>query len=578
MWRFGLRARTAASYVLVTAAAVLIVEAVLLGFVISSASGLDLFARLQNQAGKDAKIMSATATKLSMISPSLDQRTLLSVAMKSSSSETGFGGSAGTGAQEVPVTLVRGKTMDVPVEVLLDTDGQILTSTSIDSYPAGARLVDTLPWGGPGRGGEGTTPGGLASWWISPILVPAAGGLPATQKVPDGVAPTAGGRESAEPGATKGSGKGDKGLRTVGYIYLQAPADFPVMASFADSATPLLAPGALVLALVVPVGLVFGMLSTRRLTGRITRLAEVTTAVAGGDFAPRVTVSGRDEVSLLEDGFNRMTGQLGAAVEAIRLSARADARHTERSRIARELHDSISQDLFSLSLLAAGMRRAAPKELRREAETMERTAARTMREMQALLLELRPVALEDAGLVPAVEELCHAYETRLGITVRTSLEEVPLTPPAEHAVLRLTQEALGNAIKHAEPQSIDVRLSRTGQEVDVRIADDGRGFDPSCAPLSHGMGLGLMRERVEELGGRFSVTSEPGAGTVVSASLPIAPSAHAASLPLAPSAHAAPSAQAAPSALEPAPSARRAAPALPAGTPPAEDLRPVEAS
>ncbi|GGK82391.1 hypothetical protein Sme01_38190 [Sphaerisporangium melleum] len=273
------------------------------------------------------------------------------------------------------------------------------------------------------------------AWWASPILAPAVDGAPGRSYGSEPAFPTPGG----------------KGLRTAGYIYVQAPVDLDrkgAAAPLSGSILPLLAPGGLVLALVVPVGVVFGMLSTRRLIGRITRLAGVTTAVARGDFGHRVPVSGSDEVGRLEDGFNRMTEQLGAAVEAKRRAARADARQAERSRIARELHDSISQDLFSLSLLAGGMRRAAPERLQREAKTMERTVARTMREMRALLLELRPVALEDAGLVPAIRKLCHAYQTRLGVAVRASLDEVPLSPAAEHAVLRLTQEALGNAIKH----------------------------------------------------------------------------------------------------------------------------------
>ncbi|MFC6079909.1 sensor histidine kinase [Sphaerisporangium aureirubrum] len=496
MWRFGLRTRTAASYVLVTAAAVLIVEGVLLGLVITSASGSDLVRRVQNQAGKDAKILGATTDKISRSMPELDPWQTLLAAMKASNPETGFG-RTDKKAQEVPF---RTELDPGAVEVLIDSHGRIVSSTSPDVYAPGTALPVALPSEAQGTGGKGLTPLGTALWWVSPILA-------------------AGADDPIVQGKIQGK-TAAKGLVVIGYIYVEAPPELrlgPLM----DSVGPLLSPGALVLALVVPVGLVFGMLSTRGLISRITRLAEMTTAVAGGDFTRRVPVRGDDEVSRLEDGFNRMTGRLGAAVEAERHAARADARHAERARIARELHDSISQDLFSLSLLAAGMRRAAPAELGRESEIMERTAARTLREMQALLLELRPVALEDAGLIPALEELCRAYESRLGITVRTALEEVCLPPAAEHALLRLTQEALGNAVKHGAPGTVDVRLHGTPGEVRLRIADDGRGFDPSHPPPSHGMGLRLMRERVEELGGVFSVTSGPAGGTVVTASVPL---------------------------------------------------------
>nr|BFE78988.1 hypothetical protein GCM10020093_015890 [Planobispora longispora] len=306
----------------------------------------------------------------------------------------------------------------------------------------------------------------------------------------------------------------------MGYVMVQAPPDSggPGPAR-ADVLPGLVLPGVAVLVLGVPVGLLFGLLSTRRLIGRVRRLAVVAGTVARGDFRHRVPVTRRDEVGQLEESFNAMTGRLEEALSAQRAAAE-EARQAERARIARELHDSISQDLFSLSLLAAGMRRAAPEHLRREAEAMERASARAMREMQALLLELRPVALEDAGLVPAVEELCRAYETRLGIRVETVLEEVTLSPAAEHAVLRLVQEALGNAVKHGDPGLVRVRLARSGPAVRVEISDDGSGFDPETVNGRHGMGLGLMRERVRELGGAFGLSSAPGRGTTVTAVVP----------------------------------------------------------
>jgi signal transduction histidine kinase len=270
------------------------------------------------------------------------------------------------------------------------------------------------------------------------------------------------------------------------------------------------------------VGTVFGLLSTRRVIRRIKRLAAVTATVADGDFEPRVPVSGGDEISRLEDGFNRMTGRLSAAVAAERARAGSDARQAERARIARELHDSISQDLFSLSLLAAGLRKAlrGDRALAPEVAAMERTAARAMREMQALLLELRPVALEDAGLVPAVTELCQAYQARLAIKINAELDQVAMDAAAEHAVLRIIQEALGNAARHGRPETIVVRLAQHDGAVTVEVRDNGRGFDPGAVAERHGMGLALMRERVTELGGDFQVDAAPGRGAAIVVQLP----------------------------------------------------------
>jgi len=129
------------------------------------------------------------------------------------------------------------------------------------------------------------------------------------------------------------------------------------------------------------------------------------------------------------------------------------------------------------------------------------------------------VALEDAGLVPALEELCRAYRERLGVTVDADLDPVELAPPVEHAVLRIVQEALANAVKHAQPNRIRLRLDREDGQVAVTVSDDGGGFDPARAER-HGMGLGLMRERVAELGGTFQLHSTPGEGTTVRILLP----------------------------------------------------------
>ncbi|TMR17380.1 HAMP domain-containing sensor histidine kinase, partial [Nonomuraea zeae] len=468
MWRFGLRGRMAASYVLVTATAVLLVEAVIVGLVlIPQANASDLASVLQEQAASDTKVLSLEAARLAAADPGLSAGELLAQATAESGGRTIVGGAR---PPEPGYAML---------EMLVGSDGEIVASSAPGIYPPGGTLDVPLPHRE--RGGASRTRAGPATWHFSPVIMRSA-----------------------------------DGFATLGHVYVQAPDDAAPAGLRPEALLSLIVPGVLVLALVVPVGLVFGLLSTRRLTSRVRRLAGVTTAVAAGDFRPRVAVSGADEVSTLEHSFNVMTDRLGAAVEAARLTARTEARQAERGRIARELHDSISQDLFSLSLLAAGMSRAAPEELRGQAEAMERAAARAMREMRALLLELRPVALEDAGLLPALEELCHAYETRLGIKVEAVLAEVALVPLAEHAVLRLVQEALGNAVKHANPATIEVRLSARDDVITVAVSDDGAGFDPEDVSARHGMGLALMRERVTELAGRLDVRSGA-AGTTVTA-------------------------------------------------------------
>ncbi|MEU6798613.1 ATP-binding protein [Nonomuraea wenchangensis] len=502
MWGSGLRGRMAASYVLVTTTAVFLVEAVIAAtFLIPQANASDLAEVLREQASSDAQVIGLEVTRLSAATPirtrppipnipdvpdvpdvpgeavrraGADGRELLRAALAAAGGRTVAGGARPHAEPGLAM-----------LETVVDVNGVILAASAPGIHRPGTELDVPLPPLGRENAGGGRTVAGRAVWHVSPVL-------------------------RKEP-------VGPLGFEVIGYVHVQAPADAEVAS--VPSLTPMIVPTLLVLGLVLPVGLVFGLLSTRRLIGRLRRLAAVTTAVAAGDFRPRVEVSGSDEVSTLEQSFNVMTDRLGAAVESASLTARTEARQAERGRIARELHDSISQDLFSLSLLAAGMRRAAPEGLRGQAEAMERTSARAMREMQALLLELRPVALEDAGLVPALEELCRAYETRLGLQVEAVLEEVALEAAAEHAVLRLVQEALGNAVKHAAPSRVEVRLGRGADgAVTVSVSDDGSGFDPADVAGRHGMGLTLMRERVTELGGRLDVRSD-GDGTTVTATI-----------------------------------------------------------
>jgi len=310
--------------------------------------------------------------------------------------------------------------------------------------------------------------------------------------------------------------------KPAGIVYVETPAvPVSVPGSFSvPSALIWAMAGAL--AASIPLGIAFGLLSTRRLTRRLRRLAASTLAVSSGEFGSRIPVSGSDEVAQLEENFNKMAARLSSAVETERRLAAANARHHERSRIARELHDSISQELFSLSVLSGGLRRSLPSgsPVLPAVETMERTAGDTMREMQALLLELQPVALGEAGLAAALEGICRAHRERLGLDVQASVSAVVLPAQAEHAILRVAQEALANAVRHSGASAIRLRLEDSGEEgVTLEVSDNGSGFDPA-ADGDSGLGLGDMRERAGELGGSLSIQSGV-EGTVVRAVFPV---------------------------------------------------------
>jgi signal transduction histidine kinase len=272
----------------------------------------------------------------------------------------------------------------------------------------------------------------------------------------------------------------------------------------------------------VPLAVLIGIVTTRGLVARLDRLASAGGRLGEGDLEQRVSEGPGDEVGSLERRFNSMATKLEAARAAERTAVEEQTRDVERSRIARELHDAVSQDLFWFGMMAGGLEKALPEgDFRFRARTMREAAEGAMHAMSELLLELRPSALDEGGLVPALERLCGAYRSRLGISISTELHVVGLAPAGELAILRLAQEGLSNAVRHAHAASIALELSALGDRAVLTIKDDGIGFAQS--ELSgHGVGLRQMRERVLELGGGLEVDTEPRKGTVIRAWLPLA--------------------------------------------------------
>jgi signal transduction histidine kinase len=278
----------------------------------------------------------------------------------------------------------------------------------------------------------------------------------------------------------------------------------------------------LVLVITTPIGSLFSLLTTRGLVRRIRRLAKATTNFANGDYDQRVPISRLDEVGQLEYDFNQMADQLVESTHQQQELAGQNARLAERARISRELHDAISQDLFSLRILAYGLQDALPEgsEVQTQAATLERTSSRIIHEMRALLLELRPAHLEQLGLAEALKDLAASYGERLEITVTTDISPVSLPAEIEHALLRVAQEALSNAVRHAHASRITLTLVQLEEGVSLIIRDDGDGFQLDESQKQHSIGLNSMQERVRELHGTFTLQSAPGQGTEISVSIP----------------------------------------------------------
>jgi signal transduction histidine kinase len=294
-----------------------------------------------------------------------------------------------------------------------------------------------------------------------------------------------------------------------------AASELPDQAAYAISPGPFVVKGGSVPTTYGSV--LFGVLASQRVVRRVRRLERATLAVADGDYTVTLPVSGRDEVGRLEANFTTMTRQLGSALAAERQRATVDARVAERARIAREVHDAISQHLFALRMIAAGMRRADP--VNQQAMVIERISEDALRDMQALLIELHPVCLDGAGLAPALQEICVAYYDRLGVTVDADLDDVTVPAPVEHALLRITQEACANAVRHGGARRLALSMTRQDGHVELAVRDSGTGFDPAATRV--GSGLTHIRDRVAELGGTVDIDSAPGHGAAVTVRVPV---------------------------------------------------------
>jgi two-component system, NarL family, sensor histidine kinase DevS len=200
-----------------------------------------------------------------------------------------------------------------------------------------------------------------------------------------------------------------------------------------------------------------------------------------------------------------------------------EGQELERRRLARELHDETGQALTSILL---GLKRVEDAKTREDARAaaaeLREEIVKTLQSVRRLAVELRPKALDDFGLVPALERLADAFggESGIAIDVEANLDETRLPPEVETALYRIAQEALTNVAKHADAEHVSLIVTRRDGSVTVVVEDDGRGFG-AVGGESGGLGLVGMKERVGLLGGRLAIESTEGSGTTIVAEVPL---------------------------------------------------------
>ncbi len=210
--------------------------------------------------------------------------------------------------------------------------------------------------------------------------------------------------------------------------------------------------------------------------------------------------------------------ELAVKNSRLRKQGEENAKNLERNRIARDLHDSVTQTLFSASIIAdtlPHLMKDDPDSLQKNLEQLQFLNREALVEMRTLLLEMRATSLKDANLEQLLHSLSDSYAGRGNLSVSFSVDgDGDLPANVQIYLYRITQEAMNNVVKHAFARKVEIVLNYTKRHAELRVKDNGRGFDPNENPSGH-FGLAIMRERTEAVGAELFIKSAPGKGTEV---------------------------------------------------------------
>lgn len=273
-----------------------------------------------------------------------------------------------------------------------------------------------------------------------------------------------------------------------------------------------------------------------RILKPIRDLTEGAERIAAGQFDHRIVAVTGDEIEDLASRFNSMADSLKSLYRGLEQKVASRTAEVlqqqrrlavleERSRVARDLHDSVSQSLYSVTLFSEAARRhlvarkagAAEQSL----EQLIGVSRQALKEMRLMVYELRPSELENRGLIGALRQRLNSVEKRAGIEVSIDAPTTLVLPDIlEQELYSLAREALNNALRHGKARSVKLTLHRRGGVIQLEVGDDGVGFDPKTLQTTGGLGIPGMEERARALGGQLLVESAPGEGTLVQVRIP----------------------------------------------------------
>ncbi|GAB6987956.1 sensor histidine kinase [Paenibacillus pini] len=288
--------------------------------------------------------------------------------------------------------------------------------------------------------------------------------------------------------------------------------------------------------ILVPIGLgaTYGFYQSYRLKRKLELLRETLLSWEKGNVARSVPELGWDEIGRLGEQLGRISKKWEEQVTSLqRLStnnaqlaeqARVTAIIEERQRLARELHDAVSQQLFAISMTATAVGRTLLKDFdkaQRQIALIEEMAAVAQSEMRALLLHLRPVYLEGKPLEQGLRELVKELQVKVPMEIAFEMDEgIQLVKGIENHLFRIIQEAMSNALRHSKANKMDIRIHLRQDAVKVLLRDDGIGFEMNDKKQTS-YGLSNMQERVNEIGGSIQFITAPGKGTRIEITVPI---------------------------------------------------------
>ncbi|MCT2535577.1 sensor histidine kinase [Aquibacillus koreensis] len=279
-----------------------------------------------------------------------------------------------------------------------------------------------------------------------------------------------------------------------------------------------------------------GFKSSGDMKDRLDYLSVLIAQLARGNYSSRVYDNDDDEISRIGSELNGLGEKMQGQVKSLQRladekseyakSAHKAATIEERQRLARDLHDAVSQQLFALTMMSQASLRLFdrdPEQAREQVKEMSGTALKAQTEMRALLLHLRPVDLSGEPLQIGIHNLIEELKQKCQIDFHLHLEEVQgLYETTEEHLFRIVQEALSNILRHANATEVTLDIVKRNNELFVHIADNGKGFElDNHHQKKTSYGLKTMRERTEEIGGTFAIKSKKGEGTHIDIRIPL---------------------------------------------------------